>query len=379
MPRFVVIGNANCRRVALFQEALARLDLPVATVIYWADLLDGRTQLNDHLRPGDIIRFESTGRDFGVEHRLLSRGTELAEREGFRFLRASELQESEDKGRIFPSRQWFLGLSSLFDSLRDELRQHNDLRFMHDLGECLTMSDKIACHALLTQAGVAVAPTLGIVENFEALESKMKNQGWSRVFGKLAHGSSASGVVALQTQNNRWRAQTTVEMVESNGEVRLYNSRRPQIYESKRDIACLIDALSRDRFCVERWLPKATRGGQSFDCRFVVLRGHIRQSVMRLSNGPLTNLHLGGDRDSTDELHQQLGHRWNAVEETLARAMKVFPASLFAGADVAFSPSLQHHAVLELNAWGDLLPGVLCEGRDTYEDQILAVLKFLIH
>lgn len=372
MARFVVVGNAHCRRVELFQAALWRMGQLPAHIVLWGDLLAGRTTLSEHLRMGDIVRFESTGRDYGVQQQLLARGAKEAESEGFRFLLGEVV---EDRGRILPSRQWFLGLRSFFGELRAELRGRSDLRFMHDLSDCLTMSDKIACHGRLLEAGVAVPPSLGKIGGFEELEDTMKRKGWSRVFGKLAHGSSASGVFALQTHQGRWRAQTTVEMVECGGEVRLYNSRRPQIYDSKRDIARLVNALARDRLTVERWLPKATRGGQSFDCRFVVLRGQIRQSVMRLASGPLTNLHLGNDRASVEAFREGLGEgRWQGVEETLMRAIVPFPASRFAGADVAFSPSYEHHAVLELNAWGDLLPGVLHEGRDSYEDQIQSVL-----
>ena len=35
-------------------------------------------------------------------------------------------------------------------------------------------------------------------------------------------------------------------------------------------------------------------------------------------------------------------------------------------------PGLRRHAVLEANAFGDLLPGALCEGRDAYEDELAA-------
>ena len=372
MARFVVVGNLGCRRVELFQAALCRMEQPPAHPVLWTDLLAGRTTLGEHLRRGDIVRFESPGRDTGVQQQLLARGVQEAEHEGFRFLGGEVVEE---KGRVLPSRQWFLGLRSLFDSLRVELRAQSSLRFMHDLSDCLTMSDKIACHALLLEAGVNVAPSLGEIECFEALEDKMQRKGWSRVFGKLVHGSSASGVFAVQTQQGKWRAQTTVEMVECDGETRLYNSRRPQIYHSKRDIARLVNALGRDRLYAERWLPKATLGAQSFDCRFVVLRGHIRHSIMRLANGPLTNLHLGNDRAPVGALQERLGdERWQKVEDTARRAMALFPASLFVGADVAFSPSYEHHAVLELNAWGDLLPTVLHEGRDCYEDQIWAML-----
>ncbi len=50
MPRFVVVGNANCRRVALFQAALARLGLPPALLVLWADLLLKKAHLSDELR-----------------------------------------------------------------------------------------------------------------------------------------------------------------------------------------------------------------------------------------------------------------------------------------------------------------------------------------
>jgi hypothetical protein len=61
------------------------------------------------------------------------------------------------------------------------------------------------------------------------------------------------------------------------------------------------------------------------------------------------------------------------MRETCRRAAAHFPRSLHAGLDVLISPDFRRHAVLEVNAFGDLLPGITCDGRDTYADELAAV------
>jgi hypothetical protein len=49
------------------------------------------------------------------------------------------------------------------------------------------------------------------------------------------------------------------------------------------------------------------------------------------------------------------------------RAMtECFPRSLYAGIDVLIEPDFRTSRILEVNAFGDLLPWNLHEGRDTY-------------
>ena len=55
------------------------------------------------------------------------------------------------------------------------------------------------------------------------------------------------------------------------------------------------------------------------------------------------------------------------------RVAELFPRSLYFGIDLMFTPSFRHHAVLEVNAYGDLLPGVLDGGDNTYEAEIRAL------
>ena len=50
-----------------------------------------------------------------------------------------------------------------------------------------------------------------------------------------------------------------------------------------------------------------------------------------------------------------------------------FPGSLYMGIDLLISPDYRSHAILEVNAFGDLLPGVLSRGVDTYTAEVLAL------
>lgn len=380
VPRFVVLANPTCRRLQLFGCALQKLGLAPPVLVPYAALLRGEVRLETTLRAGDMVRIESPGREFEVERLLLARGASQARREG-RFCcveREAALQLEEERGRLHPSRQWFLGLCSLFESLQLQLDAAPPHRTMHDLGDCLEMSDKIACHARLEAAGVPVAAALGReIEGFDALRVALQGRGWNRVFVKLAHGSSAAGVAALEMSRGRVRATTTAEIVETNGEIRLYNSRRVRRYESWREVAVLMDALCRERVHVERWLPKATLGGRICDLRLVIIGGQARQGTVRLARGPMTNLHLGNERAPLETLQNRVGQeKWDEMVASCEAAMRAFPRSVMGGADIVFAPNFRRHALIELNAWGDLLPDARCQGRDTYEDEIRAVLGF---
>jgi hypothetical protein len=221
-----------------------------------------------------------------------------------------------------------------------------------------------------------VPRSLGAVRSFEELAARMRQAGCPRVFVKLAHGSSASGVAAYQTDGRRHQATTTVEMVHVGGELRLYNSRRIRVYRELPEIAALIDALCRHRVHVEQWLPKAGLDGRTVDLRVVVIGGQARHTVVRLSRSPMTNLHLLNDRGDPATLRARMGPAaWDAACQTCERAMAPFAGSLYAGIDLLVAPDYRRHAVLEVNAFGDLLPGVLWEGRDTYTAELRSALQ----
>src|SRR4051812_15927140 len=81
-PAFVVVGNAGCPRVAYFQSALARCGLPSASLVSYADLIDGRSTLEQVVMPGSVVRLESPGRDFDVEKAILALGADEPDADG---------------------------------------------------------------------------------------------------------------------------------------------------------------------------------------------------------------------------------------------------------------------------------------------------------
>jgi glutathione synthase/RimK-type ligase-like ATP-grasp enzyme len=356
----LLIGVPGRRRTQLFQDALSRAGKPAAKVVCFIDLLRERTILTDLISAETVVRVDSPGKDFETDRALLHAGGH-ADRLEF------------ERGRILYPRQWYLGLCKALRIIESQLP---DCYLMNSLSDIAVMFDKPRCQAILRNHGIPVARGLGEIESFDDLRQRMTETGCARVFIKLAHGSSASGIMAYQTNGAKHRATTTVEVEKHGNELRLYNSRRIRVYQDVSDIRQLVDELCRHRVYVEPWLPKAGIDGRTFDLRIVVIAGRAMHSVVRLGRHPMTNLNLLGGRGNLEEVLQRIGSvGWAKIQRTCEQVMTgCFPKSLYAGIDLRISPDYQHHQVLEVNAFGDLLPNELCDGRDTYETEIIAML-----
>lgn len=375
MAHFVIMGNPPSQgnpRTTLFQAAQSALGLPAASFVSYADLLAGRADLEEVVTSASIVRIDSPGRDFAVEKAILMLGAEQPDPEGTAYQRLSRREITAlpfEKGRLLPSRQWYLGFCALLRQIDSRLQ---GCQLMNTPDDIATMFDKRHCHALLEQAGVSVPRALEPISCYDDLIARMRTRGCYRVFLKLAHGSSASGVVAYRINGNHYQAMTTVEMVTAQDGIRLYNSRRIRLIEDPGQIRDLINALCRQRVHVEYWLPKADHQGRAFDLRVLVIAGQVRHIVVRLSQTPMTNLHLLNARADVGPLLDRLNRTdW---QQTCRRAACQFN-SLYAGLDVMFTPDCGHHAVLEVNAFGDLLPGILDNGQDTFTAEIQAVFR----
>lgn len=370
---FVLIANAHSRRVALWQQARARLGSEPARIVSYLDLLCGRVRLQDEVRRDDVVRIESPGRDWEVERALLRLGADDVET-GFDRFSHRELEAlSFEKGRILAPRRWSLGWNRALQLIETQLGECAPHRLMNAPREIATMFDKPRCHQLLGQNGVRVPHALGEVRSFDELMSRLEETGCRRVFIKTASGSSASGMVALRVQGAQLHATTTVEMVSCGAQTRLFNSRRLQVHRDLETIARLIDALCCHRVHVEEWLPKAGFTGCTFDLRVVVIASCVRHTVVRMSRTPMTNLHLLNKRGDLELLRSRVPpEAWRAAMKTCEDAMKCFPDSLCGGVDLMWTPDYKRHAVLEVNAFGDLLPDVSHQGVDTYTAQLQA-------
>ena len=395
MKTLTIIANPENRRVGLLQKALANLNLPPATVISYADLITGKQKLEQFNSPDNIIRFDSPEKNFEVDKAIISVGEELEGGEGeeeeegveinnYQRISSRDVESLEfDKGRILYPRQWYLGWRSLLGRWEKDLDltlnpclRRGELRVMNHPGDIAVMFDKPRCHQRFSKNNIPVARSLGKIHNYEHLREQMQSQGLERVFIKLSHGSSASGVIAYRANSRFESAITTVERVREDGETLLYNSRRIRNYTKREEIADIINILTAEGVQVEEWLPKARLQGCGFDLRVVVINGEAQHTVVRLGKSPMMNLHLGNERGDINEFLDKVSDsNWQKMRQTCEEAAGLFPNSLYCGVDLMILPDWEQHAVLEINAFGDLLPGVLWNGMDTYESEIKAIIQ----
>lgn len=362
--RFAAVTNPGGRRARLFAEAVRAAGLPPVVEIPWRALAAGETPTV----PADaLVRIDSPDGDAKVD-RLLRGDAEPA-----------------GHGEIRPGAGWYAGFTAALGRLAGALDGPGWLdrpagapadgpvgagALLSDPGEVAVLFDKRRCHAVLEAAGVPVPAALPPVTGYADLRERMRAAGFGRVFVKPPHGSSASGVIAFETAGARLAATTSVEVADG----RLYNSLTVRRYTDEATVAFIVDRLG--PLHVERWFPKAGHGGRTVDLRVVVVAGRPTHVVVRASRHPMTNLHLGARRGDTAAVRAAAGEaNWAAAMETCERAAARFPGCLMVGVDLMFAPGWRRHAVAEVNAFGDLLPGLVNRhGRDTYAEQVHAAL-----
>lgn len=361
----LIIGSPDDIRTELFQRALVQKGWPLAEVLSYTDLVNGSAHLAQIVQPYSLIRIDSPGKGDLANRALLALG-ECETDEECVYQRISSSADIA-KGRIAASRQWYLGLRAFMRMIMTQLAECPPYELMNHPDDIVLMFDKRACHTRLQANAIPVPPALPPVHSFDELQHCMNAAGMRRVFIKLAHGSSASGVVAYQTNGKDHRATGAIEMTEVEGEVQLYNTRQVQTYISYAQIATLIDTLCKHRVHVEQWIPKAYMGDKAFDLRVVIIGGQAAHTVARLSHNPMTNLHLLNERRDRETVINWIGDTsFGIAMKVCERAMSCFPNSLYAGIDLLVTPDFQQHFVLEMNAFGDLLHDTFYQGMDTY-------------
>ncbi|PRY19559.1 STM4014 family protein [Pseudosporangium ferrugineum] len=341
-----MVGEPGDRRVAMFAAAAVAAGLGTPDVFAWRDVLRGGPVPG----PGTIVRIDSPG----------ATG-----------LRGSCPPAPAEPGEIAGLAAAHAALAAALDRIAA-----GGGTLLNPPADILTMGDKRRCHAVLSAAGVPVPEALPAITGWDGLRAAMRAAGWARVFVKPAYGSSASGVLALTATGTRASAITSVERAPDG---RLYNNLRVRRYDSETEIAAIVDRLAADGLHVERWFPKAGLGGRTLDLRVVVIAGHPGHVVVRTSRTPMTNLHLGNARGDVADVRAAAGPRaWQAALDTCVRVAACFPRSLHVGVDLMFAAGWRRHAVAEVNAFGDLLPGVLADGRDTYRAQADALRQAML-
>jgi hypothetical protein len=372
-PAFVVIGNPENRRVTLFQGALARQGLPAATVVPWRALAEDARALAALPSGPALVRIDAAGEDEAVERAFLARGYHDARAAGTATIAPAALAAlAPARGRIICPRQAHLGFLRVLAEIAAVLETRPRWRVLNPPAEIATLFDKRETWRRYSALGIPVPPALAPAPRCDpgALREAMHARGWRSVYVKLSCGSSASCLAVYRSGQGGEALMTTIEQARDGW----FNSLRVRRVSAPERVAEILAFLLREGAQVELNLPKARLDNRFFDTRVLVIAGQPAFTVVRTSTHPITNLHLGGRRGSLDALLAAAPEAVAAGMETCARVAAAHPGALHVGVDLMYTPGFRSHAILEANAFGDLLPNLTRDGLDVYEWQIRAAL-----
>lgn len=357
----LLLATQGSKRVRLMQAARAQLHLPPAQVLEWRDWLRQPALLEDSLRRTGLLKIEPPGDDPATHLLLLHAGCRLLDRPPV---------EAPALGELLAMDAWFAGFASAMASLAAQLADLPQTRVVNAPAEICLMTDKLACQRHLAAHGVPIPALLGPVASYEHLQSLLHEHQLDRVYLKPRYGSSASGVVAYRRNKaGRQQATTSAALHHGAGAARLFNVKRMARYETRHDITALVDALAAQQLYAEAWLNKPRCGDSHYDLRVVTVAGRPAHRVARIGAQIMTNLHLDNRRGDAAGLLNAADMA--VLETTSALAARAFPHSHVTGYDLVVRQGQAH--VLEANAFGDLLPGLLWQDADTYAAQLTHV------
>ncbi len=366
MSALVFVGEDD-RRWRFFDEAARAKGLSFVRLTYEQAFEASGNGALDAVR---WIRLEApTGET--CTRLLLRLGAEADDPAGLKTERVSP-QVQWTPGEIVAPRQWFLGYRRLLHAMNAALP---DTSWVNHPEDVTKMFDKTETHRELESRGLPV-PNAGYgLTTYEEVKTWMLKHQRAQVFVKIRNGSSASGVVALRrASEGRVVAHSSARM---EGKNTLRNHLRLSRYTREHDVARLINRLGAiGGLHVEEWVPKRGHAGGSCDLRVVVIDNKPGHAVVRVGRGPMSNLHLGNRRGDLDTFKASLRpDTWGRVEQLAGAVMVAFPRTLYAGLDILIEPGRERLKVIEVNAFGDLLPGILSAGLTTYESQVDALLS----
>ncbi len=364
---FLILANPENRRVTLFQEALKARGQPVADVVSWCDFIDDPRALARFSNEPRLFRIDAAGDNDEVERRFLRSGYEDALKFGCSTLSPTELAElPSSRGRILSPRQAHLGFERALTALEEVLESKLkwvQLNPIADIRECF---DKRVTSKRFDDLGIPVPGRVRLSNPPIRSLTELRELEWKSVFVKLSCGSSASCLGVLE----RRRFFTTIEQAPDGW----FNNLRMQDVRDPARIEELVDFLFREGAHVEHTVPKAKLDGAFFDCRVLCLEREPAFIVVRQNNHQVTNLHLGGWRGDLSHLRQHVPpDAWEAAMDSCRRVAGCYGA-LHVGIDLLFEPDFTAHRVIEVNAFGDLLPNLVVNGLSVYETEVDAAV-----
>lgn len=261
-------------------------------------------------------------------------------------------------------------LDGLITAYREELRRlgRMDCFYLNTPEGIEGVLDKYACKKVMQENGIAVTEMFAErVWTPEQLRMVMEEHHVYSVFVKPVYGSGAAGVVAYRYDPAGGREVVYTSSRWEGG--KLVNTKRLCRLDEPEAVRRLLTEVLRLGAVVERWYPKASFGGRSYDLRAVWQFGRIEFMVARQSAGPVTNLHLNNLPLDWHELGLA-AQTVERIEELCERAMSLFPGLSVAGIDILLDRGSLRPRIIEINGQGDLMYQDIFHENKIYRRQV---------
>jgi glutathione synthase/RimK-type ligase-like ATP-grasp enzyme len=343
----VLIGSSNSRRINFTVEALKKSGITNFSFISYNNILNNITDLSRELPLNGCIRLESPSEDTELEA-LLSGVNNF---------------DQQPKGIIYDYSHWYSNYSDLLTDIEKAAHSKKCCFVNHPTSIAATF-DKYCTKEILIKNQIPCTPLISKIADYEDLQNQLTSCKLNRAFLKPRYGSSASGVLAFSRNQKGMSVTSSVEMTNS----LLFNNLKMHKYNSPNEIQLLINELGKFGLIAEKWVPKNLLGGKAFDLRIFVVNKKVRHIIVRTSNSSITNLHLGNKRGNLESISEQYPQAsLSYIKQVAINAVNCFPGLFYAGVDVILSGQKCKPYVVEVNCFGDMLIGDMCEGKTTYE------------
>ena len=261
-------------------------------------------------------------------------------------------------------------MNGLLETYRVQLvnLQNAGCCFLNTPEGILSVLDKRGCKEKLMQNGVSVTELLSAQpRTVGQLHEEMESNRMFSVFIKPVYSSGAAGVAAYRRLPGKNKMVLYTSCCFKEG--KLFNTKKLFRMEKWQEIRPLLEAVLSLGVIVERWRPKESFQGKSYDLRVVWQFGKIEYMLARQSLGPVTNLHLNNAPLALEKLglsHQTV----DGIEKSCGQAMKCFPQLSMAGIDVLLEKGSRKPYIIEINGQGDLIYQDIFHENRIYKRQI---------
>lgn len=366
----VVVGHPEHKRVERFVRAVHDAGHEPPCVVAHAELLCDPERLLALPAEPCFVRIDSLGQNEEAERALLRLGYDDAVADGrCRLASPHTIEAPLRRGELVAPKQAYFGLVRYMRALDRVARARPSWRFLTAplaIGELFdknATAERLALAGLTTTERVPIDDTDALLAHLEARPGAL--------YVKLFHGSSASGLAVVRSNARTFAMNTTIAR---EGD-RFFNTRRIHRYDRFAAARPVLDFLFAEGARVEHSIPKARFEGRFVDLRVLVVGFAPVVTVLRTSPHPITNLHLGGRPGDAGAFRACLpDDSWELALDECVRAAELFD-SFQLGVDVVLRPRSGGHAILEANAFGDLLPGARAAGLDVFSYEVHALAR----